>query len=117
MLTGAAAVGVSKMTDGAAAVIPEILAGQILSLARRGRGGHTILAASGSGGVGETACDRLVVLLGPILADGDDDSSERDVRGNDSGGRRAGYGVEGADERPRHALVVSCAPRQVRCLL
>lgn len=136
VLTGAAAAGVSTMTDGAAAVIPEVLAGQVLSLARRGRGGHTVLAASSSG-AGEAARDRLVVLLQPILADGDDGSSRSgDNKVRVSGGSTKGSGphgergaerdaerdadrateryAAGADERPRHALVVSCAPGQVR---
>ena len=114
MLTGAAAAEVSTMTDGAAAVIPEVLAGQILSLARRGRGGHTVLAASN--GAGDGARDRLVVLLQPIVADGDE-SSENSVRssgGKTDGGRNAERDAQEADERPRHALVVSCAPGQVR---
>lgn len=85
------------MTGGAAAVIPEVLVGQILSLARRGRGGHTVLAANS--GAGERARDLLVVLLQPILA-------ERDAKRD----------AEGADERPRHALVISCAPGQVGIL-
>lgn len=90
------------MTDGAAAVIPEVLAGQILSLARRGRGGHTVLAANS--GAGEGGRDRLVVLLQPILAERD---AECDAKRD----------AEGADERPRHALVISCAPGQVRIFL
>lgn len=90
------------MTKGAPAVIPEVLAGQVLSLVRRG-GGHTVLAASGAG---DLARDRLVVLLQPIAADG-----ETEEDGGQSSGRSTG--LEN-DERPRHALVVSCLPGQVR---
>lgn len=131
------------MTEGAAAVIPEVLAGQILSIARRGSGGpgHTVLTASRDDCL---ARDRLVVLLQPILADGHDSGSENDggVGGdeNDHGSQRsselnssaglADHGVRrrrqrrqakagdlvtaGADERPRHALVLPCVPGQVR---
>ncbi|CAM9840158.1 unnamed protein product, partial [Ectocarpus sp. 12 AP-2014] len=69
VITGPAAARFSDTTNGAAAIIPEVLAGQVLSLARRagGAGGHTVLAASGSD---DLARDRLVVLLQPIPTDG-----------------------------------------------
>lgn len=56
--------------------------------------------------------------MSPILAGGDDDSSESDFRVtvNDGGGRKMKCDVEEPDERPRHALVVSCAPEQGECV-
>ena len=145
VVTGPAAAGFSDMTEGAAAVIPEVLAGQILSLARRGSGGpgHTVLAASRDDCL---ARDRLVVLLQPILAAGRDGNGESD-RGGEGGPtdrkaersreqvsaagaadqgartqrkrRQANTGdpvMPGADERPRHALVLPCVPGQVKPL-
>lgn len=82
-----------------------------------------MLSAGGSGNVGR---DRLVVTLQPLLTN-DNGSMEhlKEVRGgvvnsgrhnetrrkdeSDDHNQRAGN-----DERPRHALVVSCAPGQVR---
>lgn len=110
VLTGAAATKLSTMTDGAVAVIPEVLAGQVLSLARRGGGGHTVLAASGT----DQARDRLVVLLQPTLVEADIGErngaflKKQEVEGN------CQSGVIGADERSKHALVVSCIPGQVK---
>lgn len=149
VVTGPAAAGFSDMTEGAAAVIPEVLAGQILSLARRGSGGpgHTVLTASRDGDC--LARDRLVVLLQPTPADGHGSGPEKkdggvggvpDSRGaqrrsseinsaagpaDESAKRRrrsrrqdkAGSPVTaGADERPRHALVLPCVPGQVKHL-
>lgn len=125
------------MTEGAAAVIPEVLAGQILSLARRGSGGpgHTVLTASRDDSL---ARDRLVVLLEPLPAPGHDGGgnngqgaqwstevgssaaarADQGVRGQRQRQRRQGKAAEvvtaGADERPRHALVLPCAPGQVQ---
>lgn len=119
------------MTNGAAAIIPEILAGQVLSLARRagGEGGHTVLVASGSDDV---ARDRLVVLLQPIPTDGI--HSDGSVGGGEVGDSVSRSGnqeaaarrerlrqrkgsadivVRGADERPRHVIVIPCLPGQV----
>lgn len=139
VITGPAAEEFSDMTDGAAAVIPEILAGQILSLARRGdRGaGHTVLAGSRDDNLSR---DRLVVLLKPILTDGNDsddsDDSNDGSSGDGDGGQDDDQGfvteaaeqaagvrqrwqaktkvVAGADERARHALVIPCVPGQVK---
>lgn len=101
IFTGAEAAGVSDMTGGAAAVIPEVLHGQVLSLARRG-GVHTVLAA----GTGDVARDRLVVLLQPIA---------EEEKGSEEGRERWGKhkSRDGEDERPKHALVISCLPGQV----
>eukprot|EP00752_Nemacystus_decipiens_P007665 g6853.t1 len=133
VVTGPASAGFSDMTEGAAAVIPEVLAGQILSLARRGsRGlGYTVLTASRDDPL---ARDRLVVLLEPILAaghgrGGDDDLGCQGSREVSSATRPADQGVRrprqrqqvepddlaatGADERPRHALVLPCVPGQI----
>lgn len=98
------------MTEGAPAVIPEALAGQVLSLVRRG-GGHTVLAASGTG---DLARDRLVVLLQPIAADGETvEDGVWDAAANCN--QKTGSNTDaGDDERPRHALVVSCLPGQVQ---
>lgn len=126
------------MTNGAAAIIPEVLAGQVLSLARRagGAGGHTVLAASGSD---DLARDRLVVLLQPIPKDGM--PSDGSVVGGEVGENVSRPGnqeaaeeentaarrrtlrqekdspdevlVRGADERPRHVIVIPCVPGQV----
>lgn len=121
------------MTDDAAAVIPEVLAGQILSLARRGGRGtrHTILAATTDDSL---ARDRLVVLLQPDFAsehdgdisDGLDGDHEAPIGDKErTAGRivcqrkdKSGSLVAvGMDERPRHALVIPCVPGQVRGLL
>lgn len=133
VVTGPAAAGFSDMTEGAAAVIPEVLAGQILSLARRGSGGpgHTVLTASRDDCL---ARDRLVVLLEPMPAagydsGGDNDHGAQSSREDSSAARPADQGVRrqrqclqakaeelvtaGADERPRHALVLPCIPGQV----
>ena len=102
------------MTDGASAVIPEVLAGQILSLARRGRGGprHTILAATTDD---SQARDRLVVLLQPTLeAEHDSDDAGGLDRNEEREKKDGDFGTLGADERPRHALVIPCVPDQVK---
>lgn len=133
VVTGPAAAGFSDMTNGASAVIPEVLAGQILSLARRGRGRtrHTILTTTTDDSL---ARDRLVVLLQPdLVSENDGEMSgglggDRDSPVGDEE-RAAGRVVRqqkdksgslvavGADERPRHALVIPCIPGQVReCL-
>lgn len=98
------------MTNGAAAVIPEVLAGQILSLARRGGEGHTVLAASGAG---DGARDRLVVFLQPTPGDGNDGELDTGRFGTRGTGPRERSKAAAADERARHALVVSCVPGQV----
>ncbi|CAM9193761.1 unnamed protein product [Scytosiphon promiscuus] len=138
VITGPGAAKFSDLTDGAAAVIPEILAGQILSLARRGDAGagYTVLPASGDGTL---ARDRLVVLLQPVLAGGDGRDSNDDLgksnkygharrAGDQNGAGRVGQWtprttagekgggrpvIAGADERPRHALVIPCVPDQI----
>lgn len=122
VVTGTAAAGFSDMTEGAAGVIPEVLAGQILSLARRGSGGprHTVLTASRDDSL---ARDRLVVLLQPMLADGHDDDLDSIAGPADRGIRRqrqrqqakgGDLATAGTDERPRHALVLPCVPGQVK---
>lgn len=91
VITGPGAAKFSDLTDGAAAVIPEVLAGQILSLARRGDGGagYTVLAASGDDN--SLARDRLVVLLQPALADKHGGEGDDLSDGNGDGrGRRVG---------------------------
>lgn len=120
VVTGAIAVRLSDMTGGAAAVIPEVLAGQVLSLARRG-GGRTVLPA---GGAGDAARDRLVVTLQPSLLEvpnsAHDTGGRRKVEGSSKKSTRdGGDDIEkskqkvGNNDRPRHALVVLCAPGQV----
>ncbi|CAM9640751.1 unnamed protein product, partial [Ectocarpus sp. 12 AP-2014] len=137
VITGPAAARFSDMTNGAAAIIPEVLAGQVLSLARRagGAGGHTVLAASGSD---DLARDRLVVLLQPIPTDGIHsdgsagggevgDSVSRSGNQEAAGEKKtearreplrqekgsADVVVRGADERPRHVIVIPCLPGQI----
>lgn len=110
---------ISDMTGGAGAAIPEVLAGQVLSLARRG-GGRTVLPA---GGTGDAARDRLFVTLQPPLLKVHDSAYstgwQRKVEGNSTQSTKDGdSGIEkriqtGDDDRLRHALVVPCAPGQV----
>lgn len=101
-MTGVKAVGLSGIAKEARAIIPEVHMGQVLSLASR-RAGHTILQADGVAGIEH---DRLVVFLRPVLEDADEDE-------NDSTTSHKEVNME-FDERPRHALVVSCAPGQVK---
>lgn len=68
VVTGAKAAGVSDIAKEALAIIPEVFAGQILSLASR-RASHTILQAGGVAGIEH---DRLVVFLRPIFESTDD---------------------------------------------
>lgn len=99
-MTGVKAAGVSDIAKEARPIIPEVFAGQVLSLASR-RTGHTILQADGVAGVEH---DRLVVFLRPVLEDTDEDED----------GSTTSHEDMEFDERPRHALVVSCAPGQVK---
>lgn len=110
VVTGAAAAHLSEMTGGAAAVIPEVLAGQVLSLAHRG-GGHTVIAASGAGG---TALDRLVVTLEPLGVDDDEAGKRAEERSRPHGDSDSSQRGRADDHRSRYALVVRCAPGQVK---
>ena len=92
------------MAEGARAIITEILAEKIFSLARRGED-NTVLEA---GDAGNVAHDRLVVFLRPSLKDTEGGEKEN------SGEIRDEKREVGPDERARHALIVPCAPGQVK---
>ncbi|CAM9268105.1 unnamed protein product, partial [Discosporangium mesarthrocarpum] len=83
--TGVSATKLVDLTDGAAGVIPEVLAGQVLSLVRR-NGTHTVLSG---GGVWN---DRLLVLLDPTVGSEEQDGTRVGGRACSIEGRGQGEG-------------------------